>query len=250
MAIYGEGQNIAIDANVTLVHEDIYVYVDPVQEITDTKTAANDFTFTNDAIEQTADIGVFELTVMSGNYSNVVITIGNKTSTINVALAAGEKMVLDFRNRHFMKGGSMYFVDNDIGNLNDNDIGDISIALTGTGSVEITRRYEKAQLNNNDIWFLESVSVDTSYERPKKIIYNGQEKNLKGEKKVHSFSINGLWSQDELRKFANKFRMRLVTEDGVKLETLANCAIGSISKNSSSGGDFTYAISGSCEQIF
>lgn len=234
---------------ITLLHEDIYVYIDPITEATESETAANSFSFDNDAVEQVADLGIFEIEVLSGSYSKVVITSGDKSSTITKALAIGDKLILDFRNIHFSEGGEMIFVD-DIPVLDSNTSSSISIALTGTGSAKVTRKYFKAQVNNNDIWFLESVSVDTSYERPKKILLSGQEKTLKGEKKVHSFSINGIWSQDEISKFTNVFRMRLVDEEGNKLETLANCVINSSGKSSSSGGDLTYAISGSCEQIF
>lgn len=232
----------------TLVHEDVFVYVDPITEISDSKTAANAFTFANNALNEMADLGIFTLTVNSGSYSKVVITAGNKSSTFNVPLAAGEKMTLDFRNLHFSKGSAMYFAD-DIPSLVDNSNSNITVTLTGTGSATIIRKYLKAQTNNNDIWFVESLSVDTSIEQTKKTLYNGQEKTLKSEKKVHSFSINGIWSETEVSKFTEKFRLRLVDEDARKLDTLLNCTKSSIGKSSSSGGDLTYSISGSCEKI-
>lgn len=233
----------------TLIHEDIYVYVDPIIEITDAKTAASSFTFVNDAIEQIADLGTFEIEILSGSYTRVVITVGDKKSTFNTTLTVGNKMNINFRDLHFIKGSTLVFTD-DIPVLADNTTNNITIALTGTGSAKITRKYNKAQVNNNDIWFLESFSIDTSIEQAKKTLLTGQEKILKSEKKVHSFSINGLWSQEEISKFTNLFRLRLVDEDGVKLETLTNCVINSTGKSSSSGGDLTYTISGSCEKIF
>lgn len=257
MAIYGANNNVQATSSVpnnplgpTLVHEEIYVYIDPITEVTETQTASNSFTFVNNSLEEIADLGVFDIEVLSGSYSKVVITAGNnKTSTFNIALTTGNKMKLDFRNIHFLKGAELLYAE-DIPYLADNSNSNITITLTGTGSANITRKYEKAQVNNSDLWFLESVSIDTNYERPKKILLTGQEKTLKGEKKVHSFSINGIWSQDEISKFTEKFRMRLVDEEARKLNTLANCVINSSGRSSSSGGDLTYAISGSCEKIF
>lgn len=205
----------------TLVHEDIYLYVDPITEISDVKTAANSFTFINNAISEIADLGTFDIEIVSGSYTKVVINSGNKTATFNVQLTTGNKLTLNFRDFYFAKGTTLVFSD-DIPVLADNANSNITITLTGTGSAKVTRKYNKAQTNNNDVWFLDSFSVDTSVERVKKTLLSGKEKNIKGEKKVHSFSINGLWNQVEISKFTNLFRIRLVDENGVKLETLAN----------------------------
>jgi hypothetical protein len=233
----------------TLVHEDIYVYVDPIAETSENKTAANSFSFSNDSTEQVAELGVFTIDILSGSYTKLTIAAGGKTATFNTAMATGNKLVLDFRNMNFKKGSTLLFAD-DIPVVTDNATTTITVTLTGTGSAKVTRVYEKATTNNNDIWFVEGVSVDTSFERPKKTFLSGEEKVLKGEKKVHSFSINGIWNRAEVSKFTDKFRLRLVDIDGSKLETLASCRKESVAKSSSSNGDLTFTISGSCEKIF
>jgi hypothetical protein len=233
----------------TLVHEDIYVYVDPIINITENMTAANSFSFSNDATEQVSDLGIFTIDIISGSYTQAVITAGNKSATFATTMATGNQLVLNFRDMSFKKGTTLIFAD-DIPILADNAVNTITITLTGTGSAKVTRDYEKVQVNNNDILFLEGISVDTSFERAKKILLTGQEKVLKSEKKVHSFSINGIWNRVEVSKFTDKFRLRLVDIDGSKLETLANCYKSSIGTSSSSNGDLTFTISGSCEKIF
>lgn len=234
----------------TLMHEDIYVYVDPIIPVSETKTATNTFTFANDAVEQVSDIGIFTINVSSGDYTKVVVKVGDKTTTINVPLTAGETFVANFRDLYFSKDDSIYFPTDDIVELKDNSKEDIVITLTGSGSATVERMYNKAQINDNDVWFVDSISVDHSFEQTKKVLYDGSEKNVRNEKKTYSFSINGLWSQKEIDKFTDLFRVRLVDEEGTKLETLANCTVNSLNYSSSSGGDFTYAISGSCEKIF
>jgi len=234
----------------TLMHEDIYVYVDPIIPVSEAKTATDTFTFANDAVEQVSDIGIFTINVSSGNYTKVVVKVGDKTTTINVPLAAGETFVANFRDLYFSKDNSIYFPTDDIVELKDNSKEDIVITLTGSGSATVERMYNKVQINDNDVWFVDSISVDHSFEQTKKVLYDGSEKNVRNEKKTYSFSINGLWSQKEIDKFTDLFRVRLVDEEGTKLETLANCTVNSLNYSSSSGGDFTYAISGSCEKIF
>lgn len=248
-------------ANLTLYHEDIYIYIDPVTEVTDTQTANNSFDFDTTLqvvdlggstdltpTEQAADLGIFEIEIKAGSYKKVVISAGNKSSTFNIDLIIGDKLILDYRNLHFSKGNQLLFTD-DIPVIYDNAQGNITIELTGSGVATVSRTYEYAQTNNLDLMFVESLSVDTSIERAKKVFLNNQEKTLKGEKKSHSFSINGLWSQDEISKFTDKFRLRLVDEGGNKLETLSNCRVNSDGKSSSSNGDLTFAISGSCEKL-
>ncbi|QJT70412.1 hypothetical protein [Microcystis phage MaeS] len=233
----------------TLVHEDIYVYIDPITEVSVNLTAANSFTFSNTATEQIADLGVFTIDIVSGSYTKLVITAGGKSATFNIAMATGNQLVLDFRNNHFKKGTTLLFAD-DLPILTDNTTENITITLTGTGSTKVTRVYERVTLNNNDIWFVEGVSYDTNIERLSKKLVNGTEKTIKGEKKVHSFSINGLWSKTEVDKFSSKFRMRLVDDQAIKIATLANCYRNGDNRASSAAGDFTYTISGTCEKIF
>lgn len=234
----------------TLVHEDIYIYADPIIEYTETKKdVATTCSFTNDAIEQVADLGVFEVNISSGSFTQLVITIGDKAATFNGSFGAGNILTLNFRDLYFANGDALIFPD-DIPVLTDGEIEEITVSLTGSGFVEVTRNYNKIHEQGNDIWFVESLSVDTSIERPKKTLVSGKEKTINSEKKVHSFSINGLWSQEEVSKFTDLFRLWLVDEEGNKLNVLANCRIDSNGYSSSSNGDLTYAISGSCEKIF
>lgn len=232
----------------TLVHEDIYAYIDPITE-TEDKKAGNSVSFINDAREGIADNGRFYITVISGSLTKIDISDGYKTLNINQSLSLGDSLLLDFNNMVFKKNEILFFLDDFI-ELNDNEYHVINVNITGTGTFETTYTFMKIEQNFEDVMYLEGISVETSIDRPKKTLLSGKEKTLKGEKKVHSFSINGLWNQDEISKFTSIFRMRLVDEEGTKLNTLANCRINSNGKSSSSGGDLTFSISGSCEEIF
>ena len=133
------------------MHEDIYVYVDPIIPVSETKTGTNTFTFENDATEQVSDIGIFTINVSSGNYTKVVIQVGDKTTTINVPLAQNETFVANFSDLYFFKNDSLYFPTDDIVNLKDNSNENIVITLTGSGSASVNRTYRKVQMNNNDV---------------------------------------------------------------------------------------------------
>lgn len=232
----------------TLVHEDIYAYIDPIKDKVESGKGTF-IEFVNDARESVVDNGVFNITITSGSFSKLVLNDGYKDIEIIGNFSLNSFWVLDFRNMHFTKDGSLFFIE-DVFDLKDNEYNVLTLEFTGTGEAEVDYMFRGLEESSSDLMYLESLSIDSSLERQKKILLTGQEKILNSEKKVHSFSINGLWNQQEIAKFTDNFRIRLVDEEGTKLETLANCYKNSVGKSSSSNGDLTYAISGSCEKIF
>lgn len=235
------------DLEKTLVHEDIYAYVDPIDEYISVKTGST-MDFVNDSRNGVVDQGEFIVTCKSGEVTKLVINDGNKNVEFVIGLKIGEKAKLDFRNNHFSKAGELFF-SNDIIDLQDDKENIITVTLEG-GEAEVEYTYEKATEVFTDITFLESINVDETKETIKKTLANGKEKFIKSTKKTYSFSINGIWNRDEIGKFIDAFRLRLVDENGNPLETLAYCVVDSKGRSSSSGGDLTYTVSGSCQKIY
>ena len=231
----------------TLVHEDIYAYVDPVDEYNIIKTGSH-LEFLNDSRNEVVDQGEFIIICKSGHITKIVINDGYKDIEIPIDLNIGEGIKLDFRNNHFIKSDKLFFLD-DIISLKDNKENVISIMTEG-GDAEVSYKYKKATETSNDLMFFEGVNVDETRESIKKTLMNGTEKFIESAKKTYSFSINGIWNQDEISKFVDVFRLRLVDEEGNALETLAHCVVESKGRSSSSGGDLTYTISGSCQKIY
>jgi hypothetical protein len=233
----------------TLVHEDIYVYTDPLTTVVEMKTGTS-FEFTNNATENIIDPGIFELTVTSGSFTKVNFTVGEQQMNITVPLVVNDKLVLDFRNNIFKKNGSLIFTDN-ILSFEDDSYTIINLTLTGTGQSSVTYTFDTFIAQYDDLAFLESLSADESFEFKSRTNIKNQ-KQIKGDvAKTYSFSLSMLWNDEQSINFPDTFRLRLTDEDGNKLETLAGCRVTSIRKGSSSnGGDYTFEVSGSCEKIY
>jgi hypothetical protein len=233
----------------TLVHEDIYVYTDPITTVVETKTGTT-FEFTNNATENIIDPGILEITVASGSFTKVNFTVGEQQMNITVPLTVNDKLVLDFRNNIFKKNGSLIFTDN-ILSFEDDSYVIINLTLTGTGQSSVTYTFDTSIAQYDDLAFLESLSADESFEFKSRTNIKNQ-KQIKGDvAKTYSFSLSMLWNDEQSINFPDTFRLRLTDEDGNKLETLAGCRVTSIRKGSSSnGGDYTFEVSGSCEKIY
>lgn len=233
----------------TLVHEDIYVYTDPLNTIVETKTGTT-FEFTNNATENIIDPGVFEIKVTSGSFTKVNFTVGEQQLAITIPLVTNDKLVLDFRNNIFKKNGSLVFADNAL-SFEDDSYTIINLTLTGTGQSSVTYTFDTFIAQYDDLAFLESLSADESFEFKTRTNIKNQ-KQVKGDAtKTYNFSLSMLWNDEQSTEFPEVFRLRLTDEDGNKMETLAGCRVNSIRKGSSSnGGDYTFEVSGTCEKIY
>jgi hypothetical protein len=233
----------------TLVHEDIYVYVDPIEENSITKTGSS-IKFVNDSTNKVSDLGVFDITITSGSFSNLTITTPLGTLNTGIPFALNDHIVLDFRELHFTKNGTLIFLEDAI-ELGNNDISDIDLSFVGTGSATVKYSHTKVIPSNVDLYFCESLDYGEAISRLSKVNIKNETKVLKGEKKDYSFGINGLWNDGELNKFSPEFNLRLVDEEGKKIDILSGCRIDSSNKSSSSGGgDFSYSLSGIFKKIF
>ena len=237
---------------ITLVHEDIFIYIDKVESVTQSLSGASDFSLTNNSTGSIVDYGSIEINVNSGSYTGLTMSNGVDNITINKPLTAGDTMVLDLRDKHYTLNGSVFFLD-DYLTLEDDANNTISLSFVGTGELEVNYTRNQCVTNDNDLMFCSSLSHNDNSDIITKTNVKGQVKYLKSAKKSYSWDISVLCNDTELEKFESSsgyLRFRLVDEEGMDLGKLSNCVVASIQKSSSDGGDYTCSLSGSFEKIF
>lgn len=240
-------------SEITLVHEDIYVYVDKISLKNETKTGTTTCTLTNNTKGMVADGGVIEISIDSGSYTSTKLTCNGRTITINKKLIVGSTLIIDLNKFIGRLGNDIVLLNNYITLKDNSTSNDITVTLTGSGSFTCSYNRNQVVKNNNDLYFCENIDISTGYDHVITTNVQGKNKLIKTAKKNHSWSINGLWNGDELKKFVSdskEFCLRIVDIDNNVLETVSNCTISSIGKSSSSDSDYTYSISGSCLEIF
>ena len=238
-----------VRVDLTLVHEDIYVYVDEMVTKKVIKIG-KDFSFTNDSLEGIADLGLFEIEITQGNFTGMIISFADQSLTINLPLVIGDKVTLDFRTNTFKKNGTRFYTDN-ILVLEGNSYTTINVSFLGTGQSEVTYSYNRYEEQSDDLMFVDSISAEENIEYQSRTNIKNKQQYIKGSKKTYSFSISTLWTEEQETVIPDEFRLRLTDEDGNNLEILAGCRVTSKRKGSSSnGGDYTFEISGSCEKIY
>ena len=236
----------------TLVHEDIYLYVDRLEEQKQTINSTTNATLINDSRQSVVDHGVITITVTSGSYTGVTVSSETDTLSIYKPLATNDVLVLDLRSRRYTLNDVPFFCDTVL-DLKDDTNNTISISFTGTGNANVDYTRNQVVLSNNDLYFCTGLNVNQNGEVVKATDIKGKTRTRKTAKKEFTWSISGLWNETELQKFESStdlFRFRLVDEDGVDLDKLANCVISSVQKSSSENNDFTYSLDGVCEAIF
>ncbi|AKA61475.1 hypothetical protein CPT_Stahl47 [Bacillus phage Stahl] len=233
----------------TLVHEDICVYLDYMISQSLQKTGKN-LSFINDSIEGIANLGRFEIEVVQGSFARFTIKIETQTITFNTPLVVGDKLSIDLDKNIFKKNGSMIFTDA-ILTLEDNSYVNINVDFVGDGTAAVTYFYKYYEKRTDDLMFVDSLSYDKSIEYSSRTNIRNEKKIVGNKKETFSFSLSLIWNEDQAELIDDEFRLRLIDEEGFPIETMAGCIITSERKGSSSnGGDFTYEISGSFEKIY
>lgn len=236
----------------TLVHEDIYIYIEKVEEQIQTLSGASNFSLTNNSLGSIVDLGVIEISVKSGSYTSLKMSSGTKNITINKPLPSGSSLVLDLREMYYTLNGSPFFL-NDYLELKDDANNTISLSFVGTGTVDVKYTRRQVIKNDNDLMFCTSLSHNDNSDIITKTNIKGETKYIKTAKKSFSWDISVLCNDTELEKFESSsgyLRFRLVDEDGVDLGKLSNCVVASVQKGSSDGGDYTCSLNGSFEKFF
>ena len=239
-------------SEITLMHEDIYVYIDKVRENRQLVTGNTLMTITNDATGMVADYGKMIFTVISGNYTKITLSCNGRQLNVYEYITTNNTVEIDLRNKCGKLNGRHFLLDNYI-TLFDDAINTIKVTLTGSGTINCEYIHNAVINNNNDLYYCQSLNVGKTKEIHSKTNVKGRKILLKTDKKSFNWSINGLWNSEEIDKFNSDTGMiciRVIDIDGNVLDNLANCLITSVSKDSSEGGDYTYAISGECMDIF
>ncbi|AGY48336.1 hypothetical protein Slash_47 [Bacillus phage Slash] len=233
----------------TLVHEDICVYLDYMISQSLKKTGKN-LSFTNDSIEGIANLGKFEIEVVQGSFYWFTISIDSQVIRFDNPLSVGDKLSIDLDKNIFKKNGSMIFTEN-ILTLEDNSYVNVNLDFIGEGIASATYFYKYYEKRTDDLMFVDSLSYDKSIEYSSRTNIQNKKKIVGNKKETFSFSLSLIWNEDQAELIDDEFRLRLVDEEGYPIETMAGCVITSERKGSSSnGGDFTYEISGSFEKIY
>lgn len=243
-------------AEITLKHEDIYVYIYKIQSATQTITGstASSISLTNNATNMIADYGELTISVTSGTLTGFILTANSKTISKTVSVTSGQNIKIDLRNKmiyHSANGVTLLGSYDDI--LNDNASNTITLTCNGTCTKNISYVRNQVTTNNNDLYYCEGLDYSTDSEINSTKDVKGKIKFSKSEKKSHNWSINGLWNNVEFEKFnspTGRISLKLVDIDLNVLNILANCNITSSSKSSSDDGDYTYSLSGNCEEIY
>lgn len=239
---------------ITLVHEDIYLYIDPVQLdlLTLNNDNANPMTLYNDATEQVVDNGILTIEGVSGSVTGFTINDETKTIPVSVSIGVGDVVVMNFRERYYTKNGVPFLLNNYV-EFEDNVVNALILSFSGTGSTEVKYEYYRPFLNNDDLFYCTSFDLNETISTIEKNNIKNQTKNIKNGKKSYTVSINGLWNETEVEKFESEsgyFRLRLIDEEGFELDKISNFVINQIQKSSSELSDLTYNISGVCDKVF
>lgn len=232
----------------TLVHEDIYVFIDKVENYLQTKNG-KEVTVTNNTKDTYADIGIARVTFTSGDATQVKVACNGRTITIKGSFAVNTYIDIDFRKKLYKYNGQVGLLDNYIELVEGTNN---SIVFTSTITMKVEYIYLAPSVNNMDLMFCTSVDVTTNLESLSFKDLRGKTINYKTDTKTHQWSINVIWNDEEEGKFlapTGLLRIRLIDLDGRSLETLCNCLINSIQKSSSDSGDYTLSISGVCDTI-
>lgn len=233
---------------ITLYHEDIDVFVDPVELVTLNESGST-YSVINDSIKTIGDLGKMTITVTSGSFTQLVIDMGYDTLTIDMPLPLNSVLVLDFNKMQFTLDGSPIFL-NSLPVIQNNVSTTINFYFTGTGTSTLVYEYLKPTINNDSVQFVTSLDAVKNTEIKGKTNLFAKNSYTNTAKKDYQWSINGLCNETEIAKFKGIFRLRLVDLDGTELETLANCHVLSLQKGSTELTDYTFSITGLCEEIF
>lgn len=239
-------------AEITLMHEDIYIYIDEISNLTQHVGGSGTLTIVNDATGMKAHGGEMEITATSGSATAISLSCNGNTLTINRTVDTGQTLFLSLEKNYHTLNGTRYLNAERL-NFTDNAVNQITVTVTGDANVEIDYTSNRVVYNNDSLTFCDSISYNSDFQRSSFVNVKGVTRFAGSEKRTYSWDINGLWNSEEFGKFdsgTGSFSIRLIDIDGGLLEILANCTINSIKKSSSDSSDYTYQISGNCLEIF
>ena len=237
-------------SEITLMHEDIYIYIDSINNYPQYVEGTGTLSIANDSTGIKADYGKMDITVISGTMNGLLLSCNGKEISFDCSLTAGGTMMISLEDNYYTVNGVKKLSGDRI-ELSDNKINSMKLTITGDAKIQVEYFHNRSVNNSGDLMFCESFSVKSDFDRTEYVNIHGQKRYSVNEKRTHTWDINGIWNSEEFEKFnAGSFSIRLVDIDGGLLELLTDCKVKSINKSSSDMSDYVYQISGTCEEIF
>ena len=225
------------------MHEDIYVYVDNL--ITEEYKKTGDNVSFNDTWYFVRK-GRLKIT-LGGSVTSLTVKINESNAVFNFTGKVGDVLDLNFENMVFKLNGKLIFLSSYNAPAN-TEVVKISLSF-GTGSHQFSYFGLKEVRNNSDIDFCTSLDYSYSSEKLKRTLINNDTIDIGIAKPEYSWSINGLWNNEEVSKFGELFNLRFIDEEAKPMVRLIGCTNDSFKNGSSDSGDLTYSLSGKFKKI-
>ncbi|AXY83230.1 hypothetical protein PP654_gp104 [Bacillus phage v_B-Bak10] len=225
------------------MHEDIYVYVDNLITEEYKKTGDN---VSFDDNWYFVRKGRLKIT-LGGVVTTLTVKINESNAIFNFAGKAGDILDLNFENMVFKLNGKLIFLSSYNAPAN-TEVVKISLSF-GTGSHQFSYFGLKEVRNDSDINFCTSLDYNYSTEKLKRSLVNSETIDVGIAKPEYSWSINGLWNNEEASKFGELFNLRFIDEEAKPMVRLIGCTTDSFKNGSSDSGDLTYSLSGKFKKI-
>lgn len=224
--------------------EDFCFYIDKIKE-TSMYEFGKKVSFINNSYGY--DLGILEVDVKD-DLNSLEIKCNGRSMIINGLIKKGSYIVLNFRNMNFTVDGKMIFV-NEIPSFVEQEINVISIDASSNSNLKFKYTFNKPDKSNNEVAFINSMDFDENKSFVKSTNIFDKEKQKGIAKTEYSFSISGLWNNDEADKYSDLFNIRIIDIEGNLVKTLINCSLDSNKNSSSTGNDTAYSLSGKCKLI-
>jgi hypothetical protein len=225
------------------MHEEIYVHVDNLITEEYKKTGDN-VSFDDDWYFVRK--GLLKIT-LGGSVTTLTVKVNEGTAVFNLAGKAADVLELNFEKMIFKLNGKLIFLNSYIAPANTDKV-KLSCSF-GQGSHQFSYFGLKEVRNENDINFCTSLDYNYSTEKQRRTLINNETIDVGIAKPEYSWSINGLWNNEEVSKFGELFNLRFIDEEAKPMVRLIGCTSDSFKNGSSDSGDLTYSLSGKFKKI-
>jgi|SRR5690625_1448100 len=232
----------------TLMHEDIYVYIDEIKWSNDAKEG-KEIEFIHDKSVSNR-LGVLDIEIAEGEFDSLTVSTDVGSATLSKEMKSGDEIILDFYNASFRLNSQVIFM-NSLLEV-DKSEQPITLSFTGEGNAVVFYRQLFAPRNDNDLLFCESLNITTAHVISNRVDIKGNVTNRYAHLESHDWSLGGMWNSDEIQKFHTEtglFNLRFIDEMGNELYTLKRCIINNYGRESSESSDFNFSVSGVCKEI-
>lgn len=220
------------------MHEDIYVYIDNLITEEVKKTGDNVSFDDNWYWIRKGKIKI----VLGGVTAKLTVKLNEGTAIFDFAGKLNDIVELDFDKMIFKLNGKLIFLSSYNAPAN-TEVVKIILSF-GQGSHQFSYFGLKEVVNNNDLDFCTSLDYSYSEEKSTRTNINNETIDVGSAKQEYSWSINGLWNNEEVSKFGDLFNLRFIDEEGKPMVRLMGCTRNSFKNGSSDSGDLTYSLSG------